>query len=39
MWDSIRESLCRLGLDHVEVLYLHDPEVTGFGAAMDKRGS
>ena len=38
MWVSIHESLDRLGVDRVQVLYLHDPEVIGFDAAMDDGG-
>ncbi len=33
MWRSVEESLERLGLDRLDLLYLHDPEVIGFEAA------
>lgn len=39
MRESIRESLDRLGLPRVAVLYLHDPEVIGFEAAMAAGGA
>jgi D-threo-aldose 1-dehydrogenase len=39
MRESIRESLDRLGLPSVPVLYLHDPEVIGFEAAMAPGGA
>ena len=39
MWRSIEESLERLGLDSVQVLYLHDPEHIGFEAAMAPGGA
>lgn len=39
MWRSIEESLDRLGLDSVQVLYLHDPEHVGFDAAMAPGGA
>jgi D-threo-aldose 1-dehydrogenase len=29
MWQSLEESLRRLGVDHIDVLYLHDPEAGG----------
>jgi D-threo-aldose 1-dehydrogenase len=38
MWDSVHESLDRLGVDRLQVLYLHDPEVIGFEAAMSPGG-
>lgn len=38
MWDSLHESVERLGLERVQVLYLHDPEVIGFDAAMAAGG-
>jgi len=38
MWQSIEESLTRLGLERVQVLYLHDPELIGFDAAMASGG-
>jgi D-threo-aldose 1-dehydrogenase len=38
MWESLRESLDRLGLERLQVLYLHDPEVIGFDAAMAPGG-
>ncbi|MCS5733737.1 aldo/keto reductase [Herbiconiux daphne] len=39
MWRSIEESLPRLGVDRVDVLYLHDPEVAGFEAVMEPGGA
>jgi D-threo-aldose 1-dehydrogenase len=39
MWRSLEESLERLGLDRLQVLYLHDPEVIGFDAAMAPGGA
>ncbi|MFF1879610.1 aldo/keto reductase [Leifsonia sp. NPDC058230] len=39
MWDSVHESLDRLGVDRLQVLYLHDPEVIGFEAAMRPGGA
>ncbi|MCS5720001.1 aldo/keto reductase [Herbiconiux sp. CPCC 205763] len=36
---SLEESLDRLGLDRVDVLYLHDPEVVGFDAVMEPGGA
>lgn len=39
MWESLRESLDRLGLERFQVLYLHDPEVIGFEAAMAPGGA
>lgn len=38
MWRSLEESLDRLGLDAVPVLYLHDPEAIGFDASMAEGG-
>ncbi len=38
MRESIAESLTRLGLDRIPVLYLHDPEHIGFEAAMAPGG-
>ncbi len=38
MWRSLEESLERLGLDRIQVMYLHDPEVIGFDAAMRHGG-
>ncbi|HEX4058035.1 MAG TPA: aldo/keto reductase [Galbitalea sp.] len=38
MWRSLNESLQRLGLERIAVLYLHDPEVIGFEAAMAPGG-
>lgn len=38
MWRSLEESLARLGLERVEVMYLHDPENIGFGASMAPGG-
>lgn len=35
---SLDESLDRLGLDRVPILYLHDPEHIGFEAAMEQGG-
>ncbi|SDZ14912.1 aldo/keto reductase [Herbiconiux ginsengi] len=36
---SLEESLDRLGLDRVDVLYLHDPEVVGFETVMEPGGA
>jgi len=36
---SLEESLSRLGVDRVDVLYLHDPEVVGFDAVMAPGGA
>src|ERR1035437_3556398 len=33
MWHSLEQSLERLGLTKLQILFLHDPEVIGFGAA------
>jgi D-threo-aldose 1-dehydrogenase len=38
MWHSLEQSLERLGVDHLQVLYLHDPESIGFEAAMAPGG-
>lgn len=38
MWRSLEESLERLHLTSVQVLFLHDPEHIGFEAAMEPRG-
>lgn len=38
MWDSLHESLERLGMERLQVLYLHDPEVIGYEAAMRPDG-
>lgn len=38
MWRSLEESLERLHLPNVQVLFLHDPEHIGFEAAMEPRG-
>ncbi|MCU1527641.1 MAG: hypothetical protein JWP75_1404 [Frondihabitans sp.] len=38
MWRSLEESLERLGVDHLQVLHLHDPENIGFEAAMAPGG-
>jgi D-threo-aldose 1-dehydrogenase len=38
MWRSLEQSLERLGLDTVQVLHLHDPEIIGFEAAMAPGG-
>lgn len=38
MWRSLEESLARLHLPSVQVLFLHDPEHIGFEAAMEPRG-
>jgi D-threo-aldose 1-dehydrogenase len=34
MWRSLEQSLERLGVDRLQVLYLHDPDAIGFDAAM-----
>ncbi len=39
MWRSLEQSLSRLGLDTVQLLHLHDPEVIGFEAAMAPGGA
>lgn len=36
---SLEESLSRLGVDRIDVLYLHDPEVVGFDAVMESGGA
>jgi len=33
---SLEESLTRMGLDHVDVLYLHDPEHSGIDGAVEE---
>lgn len=38
MWRSLDQSLTRLGVDRLQVLYLHDPENIGFEAAMAEGG-
>jgi len=38
MWRSLDESLSRLGLDHLQILHLHDPDSIGFEAAMATDG-
>ena len=38
MWRSLEQSLERLGLDRVQVLFLHDPNDFGFGASMAPGG-
>jgi len=38
MQRSLEESLTRLGLDRLQILYLHDPETIGFEAAMAAGG-
>jgi D-threo-aldose 1-dehydrogenase len=38
MWRSLEQSLDRLGLTRLQVLYLHDPESIGFDAAMAPGG-
>lgn len=38
MWASLEESLTRLGVDRIQVLYLHDPEHIGFAASMEPGG-
>jgi D-threo-aldose 1-dehydrogenase len=38
MWRSVEESLSRLRLDRIQILYLHDPENIGFDAAMTDDG-
>lgn len=35
---SVEESLQRLGLDHLQLVYLHDPEKISFDAGMSKGG-
>lgn len=35
---SVEESLSRLGIDRIQVLHLHDPELIGFEAAMAPGG-
>jgi D-threo-aldose 1-dehydrogenase len=37
-WRSLEESLSRLGLDHVDLLYLHDPERIGFDESVRAGG-
>ncbi|GAA2224296.1 aldo/keto reductase [Herbiconiux moechotypicola] len=39
MWRSLEESLTRLGVERVDVLYLHDPEVVGFESVMTPGGA
>lgn len=39
MWRSLEQSLTRLGLDRLQVLFLHDPEVVGFEAVMTPGGA
>ncbi|MGH3486697.1 MAG: aldo/keto reductase [Actinopolymorphaceae bacterium] len=36
---SVEESLERLGVDHLQLLHLHDPERISFGEAMAPRGA
>ncbi len=38
MWRSLEESLERLGVDHLQILHLHDPDSIGFDAAMADGG-
>lgn len=38
MWRSLEQSLERLSVDQVQVLYLHDPQVIGFTASMAPGG-
>lgn len=38
MWRSLEESLSRLGVAKLQVLYLHDPELIGFDTAMASGG-
>jgi D-threo-aldose 1-dehydrogenase len=39
MWRSVEQSLSRLGVDSVQILFLHDPEAVGFEASMAPGGS
>ncbi|MET0805864.1 MAG: aldo/keto reductase [Lacisediminihabitans sp.] len=39
MWRSLEESLERLDVDHLQVMYLHDPETVGFDAVMADGGA
>jgi D-threo-aldose 1-dehydrogenase len=38
MWRSLEQSLERLGIDRIPVLFIHDPENTAFEAAVDAGG-
>jgi D-threo-aldose 1-dehydrogenase len=38
VWRSLEQSLERLGVDHIQMLFLHDPENIGFDASMAKGG-
>jgi D-threo-aldose 1-dehydrogenase len=38
VWRSLEQSLERLGVDHVQMLFLHDPENVGFDASLAKGG-
>jgi D-threo-aldose 1-dehydrogenase len=39
VWRSLEQSLERLGVDSVQMLFLHDPEGIGFDAAVAPRGA
>lgn len=39
MWHSLEQSLERLGVQNLQVLYLHDPEVVGFESVMAPGGA
>ncbi len=39
MWQSLEESLSRLGVDRVEMLYLHDPENASFDTLTETGGA
>ena len=36
VWASLEESLSRMGLDHVDILYVHDPERSGIPGATEQ---
>jgi D-threo-aldose 1-dehydrogenase len=36
VWASLEESLARMGLDHVDILYVHDPERSGIRGATEQ---
>jgi D-threo-aldose 1-dehydrogenase len=38
VWRSLEQSLERLGVDRIQMLFLHDPENIGFDASMAKGG-
>ncbi|MFJ6376097.1 aldo/keto reductase [Pseudarthrobacter oxydans] len=38
MWRSLEQSLERLGVNHLQMLYIHDPEAIGFELAMAPGG-